>query len=155
MPIVVGILALLLLGILAYGVWLIVQSRDRSASPAAPPTAAPPTATSTSATPRQTSSAPTTGPPTPTATTAAATVPVPQLVGLSEAAARAALERIGLTARVQFRPSDRTPGTVIDTSPRPGASVPAGSQVTLVIAQAPTTAPPSSPAPTATATPTG
>lgn len=144
LPILVGILALLLLGVLAYGIWLIVRSNEDGTGPVTP---LPSAATATSATPRPTSAVPTAGRPTANATSAAATVPMPSLVGQPEATARAALDRLGLVYRLEFRTSDRTPGTVIETEPRPGTTVPLGTQVTLVIAEAPT-----APAPTATPT---
>lgn len=147
LPILVGILALFLLGVLTYGIWLIVRSNEGGTGPVTP---SPSAATATSATPRPTSAAPTTGPPTPSPTsTAAATVPMPSLVGQPEATARAALDRLGLVYRLEFRTSDRTPGTVIETEPGAGTTVPLGTQVTLVIAEAPT-----APAPTATPTAT-
>lgn len=137
MPIVVGIIALLLAGGLIAGIWLIVRADD--SDPAAP-TPAPTTAAPTTAQP--TSAAPTTSPPAPT-TTAPVSVEVPPLVGLSEQAAAARLDARGLTYRLEFRPSSEPAGTVIETDPAAGATVPEGTQIVLVIAEAaPTSAPP-------------
>ncbi|GAA4677727.1 PASTA domain-containing protein [Phytohabitans rumicis] len=143
LPIVLGIVALLLLGVLAVGIWLIVRAEETEPSTPTPsPTLAPTSAPATSA-------APTTGPP---PTTAAATVPVPPLVGLTQNQARAALEELGLGYRLVFRQSTQPAGTVIETDPAAGVAVPEGTEVTIVIATVPpTSAPPTSAAPATTA----
>lgn len=152
MPILIGVVALLLLGVLALGIWLITQSRGGGNEPPIPSPSPSPTP---SATTQPTSAAPTTEPPTPTATTPAA-VTVPPLVGFSQERAREVLAGLGLAYRLQFRSSDQPPGTVIATDPAAGAHVPVGEKITLVIAepptQAPTTAAPTTPA---VVTPTG
>ncbi|MFG1675286.1 PASTA domain-containing protein [Micromonospora sp. NPDC049282] len=160
MPILLGILALILIGLIAAGVWLALRAADRDSGPGTSPSAAPNTSAQTSAAP--TSASPSSSPPsTPPTTTAAAEVPMPPLVGLPETAARAALDRLGIDYRVQRRPSDRPAGTVIATDPEAGYSVSEGERVTLVVAEpaepttgAPTTArtTPGS-APTTSATP--
>ena len=143
MPILLGVLALILIGLIAAGVWLALRAADRDSGPgpapsAVPSTSAPPSATPTSASP---SSAPPTTPP---ATTAAAEVPMPPLVGLPESAARSVLDRLGIDYRVQRRASDRPAGTVIATDPEAGYAVGEGERVTLVVAAsaAPTTGAP-------------
>ncbi len=145
MPVVLGIVALLLLGLLSVGIWLITQSRGGT-DPAA--TTPPPAPAATSASPTPTSAAPTTGEPSPTAPRS---VTVPSLVGLSSAQARGALDNLGLTYRLTYRASDVPEGTVIGTDPPAGQEVPEGAQVTLVIATAPAT----SAAPSGSATPGG
>jgi hypothetical protein len=145
MPILLGVVALLLLGVLSFGIWLIAHSQKGGTPPTAPTTttggAPSPTAAPTSA---ATTGAPTSGP-----TTEAAPVPVPPLVGLPQDTARAVLDQFGLAYRLRFRVSDQPPGTVIATEPGPGTPVLSGQVVTLVIAEAPseqpTTAEPTTP----------
>ncbi|MBQ1023145.1 PASTA domain-containing protein [Micromonospora sp. C95] len=156
LPILWGVLLLLLLALIGGGFWLARQGLDgdgpASESPS-PTTQAPPTTASPS---------PTTASPSPPPTTSAAPaeVPVPPLVGLPEAAARAALDGLDLDYEVEYRPSDQPEGTVIATDPEAGELVAAGDEVRLVVASASpspspptTTEPPTEP--TATASPTG
>jgi hypothetical protein len=139
MPILVGILALLLLGLLGWGIYLIAQnSDDGEDTPAPTPSATAPATTEPATTPPTTE--PTTTAPTTTAPTNAA-VTVPALVGLSQQEAQQALERRGLNYRLIFRSSDAAPGTVIDSDPAEGQEVPPDTQVTLVVAAPPTTRP--------------
>lgn len=150
MPILIGIVVLLLLGVLALGIWLITQSRGGGNQPSIPSPSPSPTP---SATTQPTSAAPTTEPPTPTATTPD-TVTLPPLVGLSQQRAREVLAGLGLAYRLQFRSSDQPPGTVIATEPAAGAHVPVGEKITLVIAEPPTPAPTTAAPTTPTMTPT-
>lgn len=61
---------------------------------------------------------------------------VPELCGLSEAAARARLERAGLTAaRSEYVISSRPAGTVISQSASPGDVLPEGSSLILTVSQ--------------------
>jgi hypothetical protein len=141
MPIVVGIVALLLLGALITGIWLIYNANkvEPSPTPTPSPTPAPTSAPATSA-------APTTSPP-PPPTTAPAAIPVPPLVGLTDEQARDELDRLGLSYRLVYRPAAEPPNTVIETQPEEGEVVPLGTEITLVIASpltptdVPTTAP--------------
>jgi hypothetical protein len=138
MPIVVGIVGLLLLGLLGWGIYLIAQnSDDTETPPATTPSAAAPESTA------PTTTEPTTTPPTTTPTTTEPTGPaevtVPALVGLSQQQAQQALDRRGLSYRLIFRRSDAAAGTVIDSDPAEGQEVPADTQVTLVIAAQPNT----------------
>jgi hypothetical protein len=145
MPIVVGIVALLLLGGLIAGIWLIYDANkvEPGPTPTGSPTAAPTSAPATSA-------APTTSPAAPP-TTAAADVPVPRLAGLTDEEARDELDELGLTYRLVYRPAEEPPNTVIETQPGEGEVVPMGTEITLVIASpltptdAPTTAPTAEP----------
>lgn len=150
MPIVLGIVALLLLGGLITGVWLIYNANKVEPTPTPTPTRsatpAPTSAPATSAAPA-TSSAP---PP----TTAPAGVPVPPLVGLSDQQARDELDRLGLSYRLVYRPAEEPPNTVIETDPAEGEVVPAGTEVTLVIASPLTPTAPSTSAPPLEPTPT-
>ncbi|MFG1718548.1 PASTA domain-containing protein [Micromonospora chalcea] len=154
MPILLGILALLLLGLIGVGVWLALRAADQDSDPGTVPSAVPSTSAQTSAAP--TSAAPSSSPPSTPPTTEAVEVPMPPLVGLPEAAARAALDRLDVDYRVQRRASDRPAGTVISTDPEAGYPVGEDDRVTIVVAvPAPPTAGPSTPgsAPATTTTP--
>lgn len=140
MPIVFGVVGLLLLALLGYGIYLIAQnSADEVKTPQ--PTPARTQTTTTETTP------PTTEPTTPPETTVATTEPtdteatVPALRGMPFEDAKAALERSGLSYRVIQLPSDAEPGTVIDCDPAEGQVVPPDSKVTLVVAAGRTDAP--------------
>jgi hypothetical protein len=149
MPILVGFVALILLGLLIWGFYLIAQNLgDGDETPTSPATvSAPPVSVA------PTTTEPTTTPPTTTPATTEPTGPtevtVPALVGLSRTEAQQALERRGLSFREILRRSDAAPGTVIDSDPAEGQQVPPDTQVTLVIAAEPATT-----TPTATATTT-
>jgi pyruvate/2-oxoglutarate dehydrogenase complex dihydrolipoamide acyltransferase (E2) component len=147
-PIVVGIVVLLLLALLGWGLWLILQagSKDDPTTPAVTASAAAPTTVQTTP--------PTTEPttqPTTTEPTQPAEVTIPALKGLSSAEARQALDRTGLSYRLRFVTSGDAPaGMVIDSDPREGQQVPTDSTVTLIIAAAPSS-PAVSTTPTSTA----
>jgi hypothetical protein len=130
MPILVGVVALILIGVLIFGGWLILQSTGDGDAPPAPspsPTASP--------TPRPTSAAPTTASPTPEQTTPAS-VPMPPLVGLPRQAATDLLDGLSIDYQVRLRPSNRPAGTVIETDPAAGEPVAEGEPVILVVAEA-------------------
>jgi hypothetical protein len=156
MPIVVGVIVLLLLGVLSWAIYVIVQNSGEQPSTVTttPPTVA--TAVTTTGVPSaEPSTAPSTEPstiPTTTATTQepTAAVTVPALRGSPLAEARAALNRTGLPYRVLYVSSTAAPGTVIDSDPAEGQEVPPDTRVTIVVARpgAATT----TPAGTATAT---
>ncbi|MEV0713420.1 PASTA domain-containing protein [Asanoa sp. NPDC050611] len=137
MPILIGIIALVLLGVLAFGLWLILRGDD---TPASEPTRTTPAAT----TPAPTTAAPTTPAPTPTATTPAA-VTVPILEGLTVEEATQRLSALGLSARLNYVDSNRPAGTVVGSNPAPNAQVPSGTAVTMDVSSGPrpTTEPPS------------
>jgi hypothetical protein len=147
MPILLGIIALLLLGVLVVGIWLIMRANDSGTGNETPaPTAS---VVPTTAVAPTTAAPPTSAPA--TATSGPVSIEVPRVVGLTQADAQARLDAAGLPYRLEFRPSDRPAGTVIDTDPAGGMTVPEGTQVILVIAEsAPTSAPPTS-APTSEA----
>jgi hypothetical protein len=150
MPIVVGIVGLILVGLLAWGIYLIAQNAGDD-TPTPPATASAPPVTTAPTTTEPTTTPPTTTPAT-TEPTGPTEVTVPALVGLSRAEAQQALQRRGLSFREIFRPDEAAPGTVIDSDPAEGQEVPPDTRVTLVIATEP--APPTTTA-TATTTPTG
>ncbi|MFC8847036.1 MULTISPECIES: PASTA domain-containing protein [unclassified Micromonospora] len=155
MPILLGVVALLLLGLLGVGFWLALSAGDGTGpeeTPSAGPTSVP--ATTGAPTTGATTGGPSATPSTTSPSTTPAGVPMPPLVGLPRATAERILDRIGVDHRVETRESDRPAGTVLETDPEAGALVPAGAQVTLVVAAAP--APTTStavPTTTATATP--
>jgi len=64
-------------------------------------------------------------------------VTVPNVLGLTVADARSALEREGLDARVVERPGPGAPGQVIEQDPRAGAEVDRGTAVSLFVAGEP------------------
>ncbi|GAB3853977.1 hypothetical protein GCM10029963_46210 [Micromonospora andamanensis] len=154
LPILWGVLLLLLLALIGGGFWLASQGLDGDGP--APESPSPTTgAPRTTASPSPTTTSPS---PPPTTSAAPAQVPVPPLVGLPEAAARAALDGLDLGYQVEYRPSDQPPGTVIETDPEAGELVAAGDEVLLVVAEAspspsPTTGEPTT-EPTVTASPT-
>ncbi|GIJ22189.1 PASTA domain-containing protein [Micromonospora lutea] len=141
LPILWGVLLLLLLALIGGGFWLARQGLDgggpstESPSPTAQPSP-------TTASPSPTTASPSPSPP-PTTSAAPVQVPIPPLVGLPEAAARAALDGLDLDYRVEYRPSDQPPGTVIATDPEAGELAEAGDEVRLVVAAAsPSPSPP-------------
>lgn len=139
MPIVVGIVALILLALLGWGLWLIVQAQDRNTPAPAVTTSIAPTET-TEPTTEPTTEEPTTTPPTTEPTVTEVTVPA--LRGLSRGEAQQALSRRGLSSRLRFVVRDDAPaGTVIDSDPEEGQKVPPDTVVTLIIAAEPTTEP--------------
>ncbi|GAA3349953.1 hypothetical protein GCM10020358_74020 [Amorphoplanes nipponensis] len=155
-PIAVGIVALLLLGLLGWGIYLIVQSTGGDdATPAVTPSAAAPA--TTGATTQPTTAPPSTEPATTQPTTTPPTTPsdvtVPALKGLSTDEARGALDRKGLNYRLRYVTSDSPAGTVIDSDPAEGQQVPADTVVTLIIAARPTT--PATTTPPTTTSPAG
>ncbi|MEU3454874.1 PASTA domain-containing protein [Micromonospora sp. NPDC006766] len=139
MPILLGILALALVALIGLGVWLALRAAQRDPGSPPAPSPAPTTAPGTSA--ASTSTAPSTSPPTtapsiPPTTMAAPQVAMPPLVGLPEAAARAALDLLDVPYQVERRPSDKSAGTVIETDPVAGGLIAGGTEVTIVVAEA-------------------
>jgi PASTA domain len=144
MPILVGIIGLILVALLGWGIWLIIQAQDKSDQT---PTPGPIASAAPATTPGATQ--PTTTPPTTKPTTTEPTktaVIIPALRGLSQQNAIQALSRRGLSSRLRFVVSDDAPaGTVIDSDPEEGQEVPPDTTVTLIIAAAPTSPPTTSP----------
>ncbi|MEU4428817.1 PASTA domain-containing protein [Actinoplanes sp. NPDC024001] len=150
-PIAVGVTALVLLGLLGFGVALIVQNTggdDDAETPA-------PTPTTQATTQRESRGPNRTAPPTttqfestvPTTEPVDTEVTVPALRGMPLEDAKAALERSGLTYRVIRRSSDAEPGTVIDSDPPEGRLVPSDTRITLVVAAENTAEPSASSSP--------
>ena len=147
MPIVVGIIALVLLAVLGWAVYLLVNSSGDEQTPA------PSVTTSAAATPTETATTETSSPsPTPTTTTpspepsttdpTSAEVIIPALRGLALSEAQAALRSTGLNYRLIYRQAPDVPaGTVIDSDPVEGQEVPPDTTVTLVIAAEATNTP--------------
>lgn len=78
-------------------------------------------------------------------------VEVPNLLGLTRAAAEVQLRDKGLTLRAtRAEPSDQPDGTVIRTDPAPGSEVDKGSAVSLVLASHSSAAPSPQPSPSTT-----
>ncbi|MDG4761079.1 PASTA domain-containing protein [Micromonospora sp. WMMD710] len=158
LPILWGVLALVLAGLLGAALWVVLNARDSDrddpeSTPSIPPTtatsAAPTSAAPTSATPS--SATPSSPPP----SSEPAEVPVPPVAGLPQATAEGLLDRLGLPYRVVYRPSELPPGTVVGTDPEAGTTVSTGEDVLLIVSQArPSTgSSPTAPSPTATSTP--
>jgi hypothetical protein len=142
MPILVGVIALILLGVLAFGIWLILRGDGGTPEPTVT-SSAPASATPTTV-------APTTSSPSPTAT-APATVKVPEVEGRSVLDAGQILSDVGLPARLTYVDSAEPAGTVIGSDPDAGSEVKPGTTITLEVSLGPTTAPTT---PTVTETPT-
>jgi hypothetical protein len=140
------VIVLILLAVLAVGGWLIYRA-TQSGGPGDEPSGEP-----TASTPSVTSAPPTTAPAsTPPATTAPAAVAVPEVIGDTEEVATNKFTALGIGISVVRRVTNaQPPGRVVSTDPGPGAMVPVGSTVNVVVAQAPpptasASAPPSSP----------
>jgi hypothetical protein len=145
MPVGVGMLALMLLAVLGVGIWLIVRSTGKDATPTDAPTApqvtasAPPTSAAATPSPTPTPS------PSAAPSTAPATVLVANVRGMTRTAATATLRSQGLVVSgvVQQQADASVPvGTVIATDPPAGSEVNAGTSVGLIVASAPRTTPP-------------
>ncbi|MFC0005075.1 PASTA domain-containing protein [Micromonospora siamensis] len=138
-PILLGIVALLLLALIGAGVWLLLRAEDERTGPDRSPTPLPTSAPRTTGAPATTAptTRPASTPPRSATSSAAERVAVPPLVGLPRDTAEELLDDVGLKPRVRTRESDRPAGTVIASDPDVGELVPAGSEVTLVVAEAP------------------
>ncbi len=154
MPILVGILALLLLAALGFGIYLIVQNSGGGTP--APVASVPATPARTTAATTPPTTEPTTAPTTEPSTTepTATEVSIPALVGLSLPEAQAALARTGLNSyKLIYRDNDAPPGTVIGSDPAEGQEVPPDTTVTLLVARQSSTAPTATTTPRPTQTP--
>ncbi|MEH0969986.1 PASTA domain-containing protein [Micromonospora sp. CPCC 205546] len=134
LPILWGVIALLLAGLLGVGLWLALQPADDddpsgpepspSVTRASPTTAAPTSAAPTSASP---SASPTASEP--------ARLPMPPVVNLPLETAQGILDDVGLGYQVEYETSDRPAGTVLRSEPEAGELVPEDEEVTLVVAR--------------------
>jgi len=138
-PVLITVCVMLLVAVFVVGAWLILSNRP---GPAPSPTAT--QATSAAPTPTVTTGSPTA---TPTGVT------IPALTGLDYDAAASILSSLGLTPerRDEFDEAADV-GQVLRTEPAENTLVPPGATVTVVVSRgpqpAPTTTPPTSPAPT-------
>jgi serine/threonine-protein kinase len=65
-------------------------------------------------------------------------VTIPEsVVGMDQAGAQTELQALGLRVQSQTQSNSASPGTVFDTSPKPGTSVKSGSTVTLLVSIGP------------------
>jgi hypothetical protein len=137
-PILIGLAILVLVGLIALGLWVAMRSKPGTTpSPSATPSSAATSASpSPSPTPSRTASA------TPTVTL----VTVPSLRGVSLDDAEQILQSQGLNWTVVTQVSSEFPATtVLSTNPAANSKVPAGTEVTIVVA----TPPPRSASPSA------
>jgi cytoskeletal protein RodZ len=153
-PILITLLVLVLLGILAFGVWLVLrsQSSSQNTGTVATPTDSGMTATAQSSTlpaatlPPTTATEPT--PPVP------ASVGIPNVSGSDYGGAVATLQALGFQTRRTNRTSTTVPaGAVIGTDPPIGTELPASSTVTIIVSSGSPTTPPATPTPTRTVQP--
>jgi hypothetical protein len=124
-PLLLGLVALGLVGLVVLAAILISQSQRPGSKPTPTTTPAPQPTTASVTTP-----ASPTGPASPTFQLAQ--VPV-DLIGKSQDDATAALDAVGLAYSLEFQVSDKPKGTVISSSPAPGKLAPVNSVVKLVI----------------------
>jgi cytoskeletal protein RodZ len=138
MPILIGLVVLVLLGLIGLGLWLALRASG-GGSPAASASATAPTSAAASPTPPSPTPSPTPTAASPTANLA--TIPS-DIVGKPSDDARAELNQLGITATITTKVSgDYPPGTVIGSDPNPGSQVPVGTQITLIVAAAPSPTP--------------
>lgn len=147
-PVIVGIVALVLIGALSVGLYLIYQatadgdnapsdqvpgvqpSSSSAVVPTPTPTRQPSTAPPSSAAPSETTEAP------------PSSVAIPPLRGSTLAQATIKLQQLGLEVKVVRRADGSVaPGEVLESDPGPGVMIAAGGTVTLYVATAPTAAP--------------
>ena len=128
-PILIGVAILVLVGLIALGLWVAVRSKPGTpTSPSPTPSSPAPSSASPSPAPSPTAS---TSPP-------VTMVVVPSLRGVSLSDAEQILQSQGLNWTVSTRVSSEFPaGTVIESNPPAESRVPAGTEVNLVVATAP------------------
>jgi hypothetical protein len=145
-PVIIGVVALILVGALSVGLYLIYQATADGDN--APQDQVPGVDTSSSTAPsptsRPTTAAPSSAPPSATATTGGppSSVAIPPLRGNTLAQATIKLQQLGLEVKVVRRADGSVqPGEVLESDPGPGQMVAVGEAVTLYVATAPTAAP--------------
>jgi cytoskeletal protein RodZ len=138
LPILIGLMVLILVGLIGLGLWLALRGSNPGPSPSPTPSAAPTTASPSP------SASPTASP-----SPSAVLIPVPTVTNLSVSDALPILQGQGLVPRVVTEVNETVPaGTVIRTEPAAGTPVPVGSTVVVRVATAPpSSAPPSSASP--------
>ncbi|MEU7865608.1 PASTA domain-containing protein [Dactylosporangium sp. NPDC049140] len=139
MPVVVGIVALVLVGALSIGLYLIYRATAdgrnapgvvESSTASAVTSSAPPASAPAPSTAAPSSEAPASAPPGP--------VTIPPLRGNSLAEATVKLQALGLNVRVERTADDSLPpGEVLSARPGEGATVLPGETITLYVAVAP------------------
>jgi PASTA domain len=143
LPVGIAALALALLALVGFGLWLIFKEDDNGSNPLGPVASASGSATASPSRSRATAS-----PTGDTSQNVPERVVVPRLSGADVDSAQKILDEVGLTYQLAFRASSTAPpNTVIETRPGEGSVVRKGSQVTLVIASAPPSSAPPSPSP--------
>ncbi|GAA3238265.1 PASTA domain-containing protein [Dactylosporangium siamense] len=146
-PVIVGVVALVLVGALSVGLYLIYQATADGDN--APPNQLPTAGGNTSAvvpsptpTPPPTSAAPSSAAPSETTAAPPTAVAIPPLRGNTLAQATVKLQQLGLEVKVVRRADGSVePGEVLESDPGPGEMVATGETVTLYVATAPTAAP--------------
>lgn len=135
LPALIAVMILLLLGLIALGIWLIVRGGEPNPTPTATISTGP------------TSSAPaTTGPPTSPPTSAPQPVVLQDYHGRPVDDVLTALTTLGLVPnRVDQPNADLAAGLVIGTDPAAGATVAPGSTVTVMVSSGAPTQPPTTP----------
>jgi hypothetical protein len=132
-PVIVGVVVMVLVAALGFGVYLIYKSTTSDVTAGQSPSVTASSAPAPSSAPPATSAAPS---PTPPATTEAAPtgIAVPILRGQRQKSATDALDELGLnwSVRPQVDPTVE-PGRVIGTDPDAGTFVDAGSTVTVIV----------------------
>ncbi|MDG6101208.1 PASTA domain-containing protein [Dactylosporangium aurantiacum] len=144
-PVIVGIVALVLVGALSFGLYLIYQATadgENAPSGQLPSVEGTTSAAVQSPTPPPTSAPPTSAEPSPTTAAPPSSVTIPPLRGNTLAQATVKLQQLGLQVKVVRRADGSVePGEVLESDPGPGEVVDAGETVTLYVATAPTAAP--------------
>ncbi|MEU0553543.1 PASTA domain-containing protein [Dactylosporangium sp. NPDC006015] len=144
-PVIIGIVALVLVGALSFGLYLIYQATadgDNAPSDQLPVPTVAGSSVVPSPTPQPTTAAPTSEAPTATTAAAPTSVTIPPLTGNTLAQATIKLQQLGLEVKVVRRADDSVqPGEVAGTDPGAGEIVAPGETITLFVATEPTKAP--------------
>lgn len=141
-PVLITVVVMLLVGVLAVGVWLILTNRRGDPTPFDTASATPPATTT---------SVPTTAPP----TTTPAGIAIPPVVDEDYDGAAAILEALGLEPAMLQEFNEAEPGTVLGTDPPEGTLVAPGTIVTIIVSKGPEPPPttePATPTPTSSET---
>lgn len=145
-PVLITVCVMLLLGVLGFGVWLLVANQPEPTPPATPTSTSAPVTTTTRSTPPPTTTA---ASPTPT------TVQVPPLIDETYEDAAERLEDLGLTPKREDIFSASVPeGRVIGTNPTAGTPVALGDTITVFVSKGPEPTETPTDTPTGTSTPT-
>lgn len=143
LPILLGVLGILV--VIAVITAAVMLSNDGNEQPVPVPSTTPtaPATQAASPSPQPSSAAPSSAPP-----SAASTVLVPETFGDSQSVATGKLTALGLNVHVMTQEDPvAQPGTVLATTPPAGSVVPAGSDITIIVAKAPPSASPAPPSP--------